>query len=350
MSGRVALGSHMQSPDPDRFSIEQCVRLAKRALAAHGARPDVARSVARALATAEAEGNRICGLIWVEGFCRQLASGRVDGQAQPALSQPRPGVVVVDAQRGFPQPAFDLGLAPAVAACRALGVASLRVRRGHTAAALGYFTERLAAEGVVAIGATNSMAAVAPPGGRRPVLGTNPIAFAAPDGAGGVGLQVDLSTSATALGSVRAAQAAGAPIPEGWAVDAEGRPTTDPAAALAGALAPAGGHRGFGVGLMVELLAAVLTGSTLSADAPPAYDADGPAHDLGQHYLLLDPAATPGEGATAALNRLTDVVVDAGGRAPGQGKAARRAEAAARGVALSPELAARLSRLGDGGL
>ena len=131
---------------------------------------------------------------------------------------------------------------------------------------LGYFTQQIAQAGCIGIGFTNATPIVAAPGGKTRVIGTNPIAFSVPDGAGGVAMQFDQSTTAVALGKITMAKAAGERIPEGWAVDADGNPTTDPEAALAGSLVSSGGAKGWGFGLMAELLAAGLTGSTLSQD------------------------------------------------------------------------------------
>lgn len=290
------------------------------ALMAHGASEKNALSVARAVREAEARGNLICGLYYLESYCVQLQTGRVDGQAHPVVTHPRPGTVQVDAKQGFAQPAFDAGLDQAVGAALANGVAGFSIHHSHTCTSMGYFTEALARRGLIALGMTNAPACVAPPGGSRPVLGTNPISFAVPDGSGGVGLLFDQSTSATAIGKVRVAAAAGEPIPEGWAVDGQGHPTTDATAALKGSLLSAGGYKGFGFGLMAELLAGALTGSVLSTQAAPLKTPEGPPHDLGQFYLLVDPEAYDGR-FMGQLQALADAVEQQpGARIPGRNK------------------------------
>ncbi|MGR3492935.1 MAG: Ldh family oxidoreductase, partial [Shimia sp.] len=225
------------------------------ALTRHGATDPIAAAVAHAVAYAEAHGNVICGLYYLESYCQQLKTGRVNGHAEPTVSRPRPGIVVVDADLGFAQPAFAAGLDHGLAAAKTCGVATLAITHSHTCTALGYFTEQIARAGFLALGATNATAIVAPPGGAQRLLGTNPMAFSVPGPEGGLALHMDFSTSATALGSVTQAKAAGRPIPEGWAVDATGAPTTDPTEALAGALLSAAGPKGWGLGLMVEVLA-----------------------------------------------------------------------------------------------
>ena len=262
------------------------------ALERHGAAPAVAATMADAVAWAEARGNRVCGLYYLESYCLQLRSGRVRGDARPVVRRPRPGLVRADAADGFAQPAFRAALPDALAAAREAGLASLAIHRAHTCTALGWFTEAIACEGLIALGMTNASPIVAPPGGRRRVIGTNPLAFAAPDGAGGVAVAFDQSTTQVALGRITMAKAAGEPIPEGWALDREGRPTTDPAAALDGSLASAGRHKGWGLGVMVELLAAGMTGGRASRDVAPLKAPEGEPHGLGQYFLLLDPAAS----------------------------------------------------------
>ena len=304
----------------------------------HGAGPAQAADLARAVAWAEARGNRICGLYYLESYCQQLASGRVDGRAEPEVTRPRPGTVRVDARFGFAQTAFARALPEALAAARDCGTAVLAVSHAHTCTALGYFTEQAAKAGVLCFGATNASPIVAPPGGTRRVIGTNPAAFAVPDGAGGLAMSFDQSTTAVALGKITMAKAAGEKIPLGWALDAEGKPTTDPEAALAGSLASAGGYKGWGFGLMAELLAAAMTGSTLSQDVKPLKAPEGAPHDLGQFYTLIDPGTEP--AFFDRLARLAEAVMaDGAGRMPGHGKAVKDA------VEVPEALAAQLDAL-----
>ena len=289
------------------------------ALERHGASPWIAAEVARAVRKAEAVGNRICGLYYLESYCKQLQSGRVKGDVEPIVTRPRPGAVRVDARFGFAQPAFARALPEAVAAARDCGVASLAVGHAHTCTSLGFFTEQIALEGLIGLGMTNASPIVAPPGGKTRVIGTNPIAFSVPDGEGGLAMQFDQSTTTVALGKITMAKAAGEKIPEGWAVDIEGEPTTDPEEAITGSLISMGGYKGWGFGLMAELLAAGLTGGVVSRDVKPLKALEGPPHDLGQFYLLMDPGVS-----CEFFKRLQQVdgavALDKGARMPGQGK------------------------------
>jgi (2R)-3-sulfolactate dehydrogenase (NADP+) len=296
--------------------IEETVGIALRA---HGAGAFAAAEVARAVTAAESVGNKICGLYYVESYCQQLRSGRVKGDVSPVVTAPRAGVVHVDAQFGFAQPAFAYGLTVALDAARKNGIATLAVGHAHTCTSLGYFTQQIANAGFIGIGFTNASPIVAAPGGKTRVIGTNPIAFSVPDGQGGIAMQFDQSTTTVALGKITMAKAAGTSIPEGWAVDSDGNPTTDPAAAIAGSLISMGGYKGWGFGLMAEILAAGMTGGVLSKDVKPLKAPEGAPHDLGQYYIIIDPSASPDFAI-----RLTDLAeaanADPEARMPGQNK------------------------------
>ena len=299
------------------LSLDQIETTTFQALTAHGADDWIARAVADAVRKAESVGNRICGLYYLESYCQQLTSGRVDGRVEPVVSRPKPGVVEVDAKFGFAQPAFSRGLPEAVNAARENGTASLAICHAHTCTSLGYFTAQISQAGLIGLGLTNASPIVAPPGGKSRVIGTNPIAFSVPDGQGGIAMQFDQSTTTVALGKITMAKAAGEKIPEGWAVDADGKPTTDPEAALAGSLVSVGGYKGWGFGLMAELLATGMTGGTVSRHVKPLKAPTGSPHDLGQYYLLIDP-----EVSGAFFDRLAQVeegvALDPDARMPGQ--------------------------------
>lgn len=304
-----------------KIIVQEIETKAKAAMIAHGAGDGQAAHVARAVARAEALGNVICGLYYLESYCTQLASGRVNGTVDPVVTKPRGSAVLADAKFGFAQPAFAAGLDLAVDTARENGVATLAVANAHTCTSLGFFTEQIAARGLIAIGMTNASPVVAPPGGNKAVIGTNPIAMTVP-GDGAPVMHFDFSTSAVALGKITMAKAAGEKIPTGWAVDANGNDTTDPTAALGGALVSAGGYKGWGFGLMVELLAAGMTGSVNSLDVKGLKLPDGPPHGLGQFYILMDPA-TYGENFADRFARVADAVAEQdGARIPGANRTA----------------------------
>lgn len=269
-------------------SLEEIEMTTKEALVNHGASSKISTLVAQAVRSAESKGNKICGLYYVESYCLQLETGRVDGSVEPIVTNVKSGVVRVDGRFGFAQSAFKAGFDKAIEVAKDNGICSYSIEHTQTCTSLGYFTEQLAEAGMLTIGATNASAVVAPPGGSIPVLGTNPIAMSVPNGKGGVTFQFDFSTSAIALGKITMAAEANQQIPLGWAVDKHGNPTTDPNDALEGSLLSTGGYKGYGFGLMAELLAGALTGSRLSVEVPPLKTPEGDPHDLGQFYILID--------------------------------------------------------------
>lgn len=289
-----------------------------KALIKHGADSWVAQEMANAIQKAESVSNLICGLYYLESYCKQLQTGRVSGTVEPEVSKPKLASVQVNAGFGFAQAAFARGLPIAIDTVKAAGTCSLAICHAHTCTSLGYFTEQIAQSGYIGIGFTNASSVVAPPGGNKAVIGTNPIAMSIPAKSGGVAFQFDQSTSAVALGKITMAKAAGDSIPLGWAIDADGNPTTDPEAALKGSLVSTGGHKGYGFGLMAEVLAAAVTGSVNSLDVAGLKVPEGKPHDLGQFYFLLDPTAISGDAFWERIARLSDAVDEQpGARLPG---------------------------------
>lgn len=302
-------------------NLDEVFDRSKAALMRHGASEFAATEVARAIRKAEAVGNLICGLYYLESYCAQLKSGRVNGTVEPVVTKPKLASVKVDAKLGFAQPAFARGLPEAVMTAQEAGTCALAICHSHTCTSLGYFTEQIARAGLIGIGFTNASPVVSPPGGNKAVIGTNPIAMTVPSEDGGVAFQFDQSTSAVALGKITMAASAGEDIPLGWAVDADGNPTTDPNEALKGSLVSTGGYKGWGFGLMTEILAAAVTGSVNSLDVSGLKVPEGAPHNLGQFYFLIDPTTFSGSTFWDRLARVSDAVSEQeGARLPGTGK------------------------------
>src|SRR5947209_15622797 len=208
------------------LSLAEAEARAARLFEKGGASPDSARSVARALVGAEADGLKGHGLSRLPTYLAMLKSGKIDGAVPPRVTQPRPGVLAIDAACGFAYPAIDIAIERMPAIARQQGIAAAAISRSNHAGSCGRHVERLAEQGLVALFFANTPEAIAPWGGTRAVFGTNPIAFAAPleDRAPVV---IDLALSKVARGNIVAAKQKGEAIPEGWALDKEGRPTTD---------------------------------------------------------------------------------------------------------------------------
>ena len=334
-----------------RITLTDAHRLAMRALIAAGTRAESADDVARALVAAEADGQIGHGLSRVPAYADQVRAGKVRGDATPVVEERGPTALRVDAADGFAYPAIARGLPRLGGMARAAGVAGMAVTNSHHFGMAGYHVEAPAARGLVALAFGNSPAAIAPWGGSRALFGTNPIAFACPRARGAPPLVIDLGLSKVARGKVMVAAQRGQPIPEGWATDAEGRPTTDAQAALKGTMLPMGEAKGAALVLMVEILAAALTGAQFGFEASSFFDSAGGPPRVGQFFLLLDPARFAGEGFGARVEALCGAILaQPGTRLPGDRRLAARARAVSEGVeipeALHAELVARGRALG----
>jgi (2R)-3-sulfolactate dehydrogenase (NADP+) len=319
------------------LTLEDATDLAARALTASGALTGPAQSVARAVVTAEARGRSNVGFRHLLYYCDALRRGAVDGRAEPVIEPTRPAWLTADARSGFAHYAFDRALDTFVDMTRASGVAVLSVRNTYTSGELGYFPDRLADHGLIALAATNAgPAAVAPAGADRAVFSTNPIAFAFPR-ADGPPLLVDQSSSACTLVDVHAARERGESIPGDWALDRDGRPTTNPDEALHGAFRPFGGYKGSNIALLVELLTAGLGGGNWSVDAPSFAEGDA-CPDVGQWFLAMDPDAAGKAGTSNRINSYIDRIAGFGAHMPGRTRAERRFDAARDGITIEAGL------------
>ena len=250
-----------------RLSRYEALDLAHRACRGAGANQAAAASLAAATISAEAHGKTAVGFAHLIDYLTSLTEGRIDGAAAPAVSFPAAALVSVDARGGVAQLGFDLAFGELSARAKRYGVAIFAQRNSYTAGELGYYTRRLAETDLLSLAVSNGPPLMAPPGVGQAVYCTNPIAFAAP-GEGRPALVIDQASSATAFVKLREAAARGEVLLEGWAIDADGAPTTDPIRALAGALVTFGGVRGANIALIVEVLAAGLTGANWSLEAP----------------------------------------------------------------------------------
>ena len=321
-----------------QLSIADAEALVAQALVRCRTSETAAASVARALVRAEAIGLKGHGLSRVASYAAQAVVGKIDGFAVPAVTRPKPAVVAIDAAHGFAYPAIDAAVAALPDVTRSQGVAVAAIRRSHHCGAAGVPVEALAEAGLVSLLFANTPAAMAPWGGRTAVFGTNPIAFACPL-PGREPIVVDLSLSKVARGNIMAARQKGTPIPEGWAFDSDGRPTTDPTAALGGTMVPLGDAKGTALALMVELLAAGLTGSVYAADASSFLDDKGGPPGTGQLIVAFDPEAIGGPDALHRFAALAAAIEEQpGARLPGGRRTALWREATDHGLAVEDQL------------
>lgn len=329
-----------------RISIDDARRLVSSALAKAGANPAMAEATAHALVLAEAQGLGSHGLSRVAQYATHLKNGRVNGAAVPRVLHARGGAALVDADEGLAFPACALAVTEAIARARESGVSFVGVANSHHCGVVVDHLRAVADAGMVGLAFSNSPAAMPAAGGRHPIFGTNPIAAVFPRRDADA-LAIDLSLSEVARGKLMVAAKSGKPIPLGWALDAEGRPTTDPQAGMAGSMLPIGAvssSKGAMLALMVELLVTALIGSQFGFEASSFFVDAGNRPRIGQAFIVIDPGALAGRDSY--LDRLEalidEMLVDADVRLPGARRDALRRQAEAEGLNLDEALLASL--------
>ncbi len=307
-----------------------------------------AGAVTRVIVAGERDACKSHGIYRIEGALRTVKAGKVRPGAEPVLSaEDASAIVKVNAKGGFANPAFELGLPLLIERARLYGLAALVINDCTHFSALWPEVEAVAEQGLAALVMCPSYSTVAPTGGNKPLLGTNPFGFGWPrrDRPPYV---FDFATSVAARGEIELHRRAGKPLPEGWAIDAEGRPTTDPVAALAGAMLPFGGHKGSAIGTMVELLAGIMIGDLTSPEALEALGTTALAPAHGELILAFSPekfaAGRPGD-PFARAEVLFEAIVGQGARLPSQRRFAARARSQAEGIVLSAAEIEGLDRL-----
>ena len=318
-----------------RFSLEAAIDLAARAAHAAGASDEAAQSLAQATVSADARGKSAIGFGHLLDYLAAIREGRIDGAAEPLITSPAPAAIHCDARGGIAQLGFDRVFDDLSRRARTFGIALLAQKGSYTTGELGYYPRRLAEGGLVALAATSGPALMTVAGARRPVYCTNPLAFAAPV-ADGPPLLIDQASSATAYVELRRYADRGEALPPGWAVDADGHPTTDPHAAMRGALLAFGGARGANIALMVEVLAAGLASANWALDAPSFTSGDR-SPGAGLTVIAIAPALLAPD-FPQRLRLELDRLARSGVHIPG-----RRTEAAA--IELPEALAAEIERV-----
>ncbi|BAU33316.1 Ldh family oxidoreductase [Microcella alkaliphila] len=293
--------------------------IAEQILRAVGAHTDHARATVDNLLFADRSGIASHGLLRLPLYAAAVSAGGINRDPQMRWVTENTGAGLLDADGAFGQVAMEEALRWIESQRGTSASVTVAVQSSSHFGAGGYWTQRLAESGWLAIGVSSTGPTVAPFGATRKVLGTNPLSISLPAGTQ-TPLTADLATSTGAYGKVIGARNAGTSIPEGWAVDEAGHPTTDPAAAMAGALTAFGGHKGSAVAVLIEGLSVVLGGSRFAFETEDIWSNPGSRMNVGHLVIAVDPAAFAGAEQTAArVQQLRDTVRAAGPdvRAPG---------------------------------
>lgn len=325
-------------------SMNEACNLVDKVLQRAGANPQMAAATARALVLAEAQGLGSHGLSRVNQYEAHLRNGRVAGEAVPSVRRSKGGALLVDAHEGLAFPACELAVAQAVQRAREFGVAFAGVTNSHHCGVVVDHLRPAAAAGMVGLGFANSPAAMPAAGGAHPIFGTNPVAAVFPRRDADP-LMIDLSLSEVARGKLMVAAKEGRSIPLGWALDREGKPTTDPKAALEGSMLPLGSvssTKGAMLALTVELLVTALIGANFGFEASSFFVDEGNRPRIGQVFVVIDPDALAGSGAYLARVEvlIAEMLKDESVRLPGARREALRRKAQDRGLAIPEALIA----------
>ena len=329
-----------------QISEKEAWDLAFNALVNNKTTEDNAKEVADALISAEFDGQSGHGLSRIPSYVEQLTSGKVNGNEAPSILSSKGSVIRIDANNGFAYPAISLALKEITSTCKKFGIAAASISRSHHFGKAGRHVEILAENGLIGLMFGNTPKAIPPWGGTKALFGTNPIAFSTPRD-NEAPLVIDMSLSKVARGKVMVANQQNEKIPEGWAIDSDGKPTTDPKKALAGAMLPIGDAKGSALALMVEILAAGLTGSNFGFEASSFLNAEGDAPGVGQLIIAIDPSFFSGDAFSERTETIVESILEQPStRLPGNKRLEKRKlRDSSHSITISKELFEKISQL-----
>jgi LDH2 family malate/lactate/ureidoglycolate dehydrogenase len=275
-----------------------------------------AQVVAEDLVTSDLEGVGSHGVMLVPMYVDRLLQGSVTKRGHGEVVSDRGAAIVIDAGHALGQLTAHQAVGLAVSRAKEVGAAIVSVRNAFHFGTAGRYARLIAEQGCVGVVMSNTRPLMPAPGGAEAITGNNPLAIALPS-AGSTPVEVDMALSATAMGRIRLAASAGQAIPNGWAVDAQGQPTTDPAEAIKGMLLPAAGPKGFGLAFAIDLLCGGLSGGAIGAEVRPLYGDPALPYQCSQLFLAIDVGHFPAAETFGARVQDQAARVSASKRAPG---------------------------------
>ncbi len=241
---------------------------------------------AKALLDADIHGTSTHGISRLNIYLKRLEKGLIDPKAQLKVDRSMGSTLALDAANGIGQVQATKALEMLLPLAKQNGIAAASIRNSQHFGALSYYCNRAAEQDCILLGMTNSEPAMSPEGGSQAFFGTNPIACSVPTGKG-FNIKIDLATSKIARGNIIAASKKNAPIPLGWALDAEGEPTTDAHKALVGTVLTMAGHKGYALALMIELFSSVLSGAAIGPEVGSMYKDLDRSQNVGHFFFLV---------------------------------------------------------------
>jgi len=325
----------------------ELLQLARNALEKAGANPQMAQAAAKHLVCAEEQGLPTHGMSRVPFYCAFLKNGRADGAARPRMAADRAAVCLIDNCDGLPYESAAWAVGEVIQRARRNGIGFAGVTNSAHVGVLGIHLLPIAQEGMVGVAFTNSPAAIPPWGGKRALFGTDPVAFAFPREKGDP-LIIDLALTTVVRGKIMVAMQKGEKIPEGWALDRNGKPTTDPKEAIEnGSLFPIGGAKGAMLALAFELICAALTGAAIGTEADSFFSDKGNKPKIGHAFLAIDPGALAGHARyfERVETVVTTMLADEGVRLPGSRRFASEKKLRGEGIEIVDDLLAKIGKL-----
>jgi LDH2 family malate/lactate/ureidoglycolate dehydrogenase len=312
----MAIASDSAAPQPVRVDAARLTEAIARIFAALGVERTDANVVAGDLVAADLEGVASHGVMLVPMYVERLLKGSVSRRREGDVVSDRGAAIVIDAAHALGQLTARQAVGLAVARARDLGAAVVAVRNAFHFGTAGRYARMMAEQGCAGMVMSNTRPLMPAPGAAEAMVGNNPLAIALPS-AGSHPVEVDMALSATAMGKIRLAAAAGQEIPSNWAVSADGRPTTDPGAAIRGMLLPAAGPKGFGLAFVIDLLCGGLSDGAFGADVRPLYGDPADPYRCSQLFIAIDVGHFPAGKSLADKVRDQAARVSASKRAPG---------------------------------
>ena len=326
------------------FSQNQARDLAYEKLRKSGCSDDNLKGITDGILDAELSGIKSHGFHYLPIYCNHLKIGKINGQAKPSFNKISSAALKVNADHGFAHTAIDLGLSSLFEMTSQESVAVMSIYNSYNCGVLGFHTKRIAEKGFIGFGFTNAPASIAPIGGMKAVVGTNPFSLAVPlDGQAQI--IIDQSASVVAKSEISVRAKTGESIPEGWAFDSQGKVTTNAQEALKGTMAPSGGYKGFGTGLLVEIFTACIAGGNLGTKASSFAGEDGGPPSTGQFFIAIDAEKFNSNYKESIQSLISSIIEQEGARLPGSKRQAAFQQNQNQDIEIADQLLERINQI-----
>jgi (2R)-3-sulfolactate dehydrogenase (NADP+) len=326
------------------FSKDQARDLAYEKLRKSGCSDSNLQGITDGILDAELSGIKSHGFHYLPIYCNHLKIGKINGKSKASLDKISSAAIKINADNGFAHSAINLGFQSLFDMCLQTGIASMSIYNSYNCGVLGFHTKRIAEKGFVGLGFTNAPASIAPVGGMKAVVGTNPFSLSVPlDGQAQI--IIDQSASVVAKSEISVRAKTGEPIPEGWAFDNEGKVTTNAQEALKGTMAPSGGYKGFGTGLLVEIFTACIAGGNLGTQASSFAGEEGGPPSTGQFFIAIDAEKFNSNYKESIKNLINSITEQSGARLPGSKRQAAFQQNQNQEIEISEQLLERINQI-----